>query len=311
MIKWVDVCKVEKMLDLNAMVMFARVVRHGSFSEAARRSGVSTSTLSRRVAQLEDALEARLLERDSRNVRLTAVGEAFLERCQRIALEADLAADAVDALQVEPRGPLRVAASPLFCQAVLADMLPDFLARYPAVELDLRASVRRVAVLEEGFDVAIRAGKPEVSDLIGRRLGEAQQTLVAAPAWLDGVDPIDHPTDLAGRGCLVYSPRSGPVRWRFTRGEEGVVVEVGGARIDDLRTACRLAVAGAGPTVVPALLAKPGLRDGRLVRLLPAWSLPSNTVMALYPSRRYVAPAVRAFLDGLVAHIELNPWRID
>ncbi len=298
------------MLDLNAMVMFAHIVQDGSFAAAARRSAVSTSTLSRRIAQLEDAVGARLLERDSRNLRMTPAGEVFLERCRRIAAEADLAADDADMLHGEPRGRLRISASPLFSQAVLARLLPDFLARYPAVELDLHVTVRRVAVIEEGFDVVIRAGKPRASSLIARRLGESTSYLVATRAWLDGVDAIAHPADLEHAGCLVYSPRSGPVRWRFTQGDDAVTVEADGARVNDLLTLQQLSLAGAGPTVLPALLCIEALRDGRLVRLLPAWSLPSMPVVALYPSRRHVAPAVRAFIDAVVAHVAAHPWRL-
>lgn len=299
------------MLDLNAMVMFARVVQHGSFSAAARHSAVSTSTLSRRIAQLEEDVGARLLERDSRNVRTTPAGEIFLERCRRVAAEADLAAHAADALHGEPRGRLRVSASPLFTHAVLAPMLPDFLARFPAVELDLHVTVRRVAVIEEGFDVVIRAGRPRASSLIGRRLGESTSCLVATPAWLDGVDAITRPSDLERSGCLVYSPRNGTVRWRFTRGASEVVVEAEGTRMNDLLTLQRLCLAGVGPTALPALLCAEALRDGRLVRLLPEWSLPTASVTALYPSRRHIAPSVRAFIDAVVAHVDAHPWSLD
>lgn len=299
------------MLDLNAMVMFARVVDEGGFSAAARRSQVSTSTLSRRIAQLEDDLAVRLLERDSRNLRLTPAGEIFVERCRRVAVEAALAAETADALHDEPRGRLRVSASPLFTREVLTRVLPDFLARYPAVELELYVTVRRVALIEEGFDVVVRAGRPRASSLIGRRLGESASHLVATPAWLDGIDPLTHPAELEACSCLVYSPRSGPVRWRFSRGEQAATVEPVGTRLNDLHTLLALTRAGLGPAVLPALLCADGMRDGSLVRVLPRWRLPTMPVLALYPSRHHVAPAVRAFVDALLDDVAAHPWHAD
>lgn len=293
---------------LTAMRVYRRVVELGGFAAASRDLGISKAAASKNMAELEAHLGVRLLERTTRRLRVTAPGEAYYRRCLRI-LEEIEEADLEAAQQaVAPRGLLRVSAPMSFGLLHLSPLVGGFLAEHPEVEIDLVMNDRVVDLVEEGFDVAIRAGDLADSSLIARRLAAVERVVCAAPAYLAARGTPATPQDLAGHACLVYSLSSSPRDWRFS-GEDGLAtVRVGGRYAVNSSIALRDAVlAGAGIALLPTFVVGPELRAGRLQPLLPGWTAAPQSLYAVHPDRRYVPPKVRAFIDHLVRRIGERP----
>ena len=195
--------------DLNDVLAFTHVADSGSFTRAAERLGWPKSSVSHRVARLEACLGARLLERSTRRLRLTDVGARFHEHARRVLLELDLAAATVDSFRARPQGRLRVSASVVLGQALLPAMLAEYTAQYPEVDLFVDLANRRVDLLEEGYDLAIRAGELPDSSLVSRRLGRARAGLFAAPAYLRLHGRPTTAQALAGHALIDNAPAAG------------------------------------------------------------------------------------------------------
>lgn len=293
-----------KQFEPNDLLVFARVAEAGSFSRAAERLGLPKSTVSRRISLLEERLGERLMVRTTRRLRLTELGELLLAHARRVATEVDEVAALAEHRKEAPVGRLRVAMPSDLAILFLSDALAAFTAMHPAVALELDLSARRVDLLGENVDLAVRIGTPHEDPLLAsRRVGVLPIGLYAAPSYLAERGDPGSPEDLARHDALRLLGRDGePARWRLLRGErswEGV--PPGRVAANSPELLIRLARAGAGIASVPDLLAAPSVKRGDLRRVLPAWCLPPHTVWALFPGRRLLPGKVRAFLDMLVA----------
>jgi DNA-binding transcriptional LysR family regulator len=291
------------MQDLNDMLYFAEVAERGGFAAAGRALGIPKSRLSRRVAELEAQLGVRLLQRTTRTLSLTEVGEAYLRHCLAMREAAEAAADAVAQVQSEPRGTVRVTCPVTLAQTVLAQLMPLYLQRYPLVRVEMQVTNRVVNVVEEGVDVALRV-RPTLEDsgsMVVKRLDDGQQLLVASPAQLERQGRPAALHDLAAMDTLAMSATEGRASLRLIGpgGREETLQCRPRYVADDLLTLKYAALAGIGLCWLPDYLCQDELRQGRLEHLLPDWSQPRGIVHAVFASRRGLSPAVRGFLDFL------------
>lgn len=289
--------------DLNDMLFFAEVVERGGFAAAGRALGIPKSRLSRRLAELEAALDVRLLQRTTRKLSLTDAGEAYLRHCQNVRDAAQAAEDALAEVQTEPRGTLRVSCPVTLAQTVLGELFPEFLRRHPEVRLDLMVSNRPVNVVEEAVDVALRV-RTTVEDsgsFVVKRLDTTQSVLVASPAQLQRQGTPATLADLAGMDSLSMGAQDGraAVRLKGPDGKEHVIQHQPRFVADDLLTLRYAALAGIGWGWMPDYMCHDDIRDARLVQLLPDWSPVPGIVHAVFATRRGMVPAVRRFLDFL------------
>ncbi len=295
---------------LDSMEAFVRVAESKSFSEAARRLNLSKSVISRQVSALESDLGARLLHRTTRNLTLTEVGAAYLERCQRILADIEEANQSVSNLQGAPRGKLRISAPVPFTTTHLAPALPDFLTRYPDMEIDLVLNDRFVNLVEEGFDLAIRIGKLDDSSLIARFLAPARIAAVASPDYLARHGTPNSPADLLQHRCLCYSNLSSPDEWSFQTadGARSTVKVRGRVRANNGDVLRQAAISGLGVTVLPTFIVGADLQAGTLVPVLEDYIPQSIGIYAIYPHARHLSPKVRAFVDFLADRFGPRPY---
>lgn len=300
---------------LRAMQVFVEVVNTGSFSAAADRLEMSRAMVTRHVAALEEWLGARLLQRTTRSLTLTDAGEHCLRRSQQmLALQQDVEEE-TSGLGEGPegqgallRGQLRLTCSMSFAYAQLAAAVVDFLRLHPLLKIDLNASEGALNLVEARIDLAIRISAEPDPALIGRRLAPCDSVLVASPDYLARQGEPQQPADLERHLCLSYA-NFGRSTWLLSRGEERSAVTLRSHfSANEATSLLQAALAGGGLALQPRYLVNPHLASGRLREVLPDWSPPEMGIYALYPSRRHLSPAVRAFLDFLVARFEAVPW---
>lgn len=289
---------------LDDLELFLAVARDLSFARAARALGVPPATLTRRVQRLERQLDAPLLRRSTRRVRLTDAGALLFERADgprrelRAALEC-LAEDAGAA-----RGRLRLTMPSELARLWLAVPLASFAARHPDIRLEIALSGRVVDLVEEGFDLAIRAARPQSTSLIARRLATLPTALYASPSYLAGLAALEHPGDLEAANAVVLSGRSADRSWSLSRARESVrLAPRGNIEADDLGALISLVASGAGVALLPVPLVADSRESGRLVPVLPDWHGPAAPVYAVYLSRR-MPLRLRLMLDHLREWIE-------
>lgn len=285
---------------LAEMSVLAAVVETGSFTRAAEVLGLSASGVSRSVARLEAKIGVRLLERTTRALRLTGEGARLYELAAPHLSGIEEAADTVAGAAATVRGVLRVSLNPLFVRYVLAPRLPEFLARYPELELKMVPVPDAADLVTEGVDVAVRFGPQPASGMSSRLLLHTRVLTVAAPAYLKRHGRPKVPQDLAGHECLQYiNPQDGRVfDWEFHRGKEVLVVATRGRlTLTDGDALVRACVAGAGVAQMLALGFEPLIASGALVELFPDWPGETFPLYAIRPSRRLPPAAVEAFLD--------------
>lgn len=289
--------------DLNDLYFFAAVVEHGGFSSAGRALGIPKSRLSKRIAQLEERLGVRLLQRTTRRFVVTEVGERFYGHCRAVLEEARAAQDAVDELRSEPRGVVRVSCPVSLVQSVLRHVLPDFLAQHPKMQVRLQATDRRVDVIGEGFDVAIRVRSKLDTDatLVMRTFGQSRVLPVASPDLLKRYGHPKLPDDLSGLPALTMNEHEGAQSWELLDAQgEKVLVDIQPRLIcGDFAALLECAKRGIGVTLLPEFVCGPAVARGELEVVLPEWSVPQGTMHFVYPSRRGLLPGVRAFVDFL------------
>jgi DNA-binding transcriptional LysR family regulator len=294
-------------IDPNDLLIFARVAELGSFSRAAERLKLPKSTVSRRLAALEQRLGERLLLRTTRRQTLTEFGLQLQEHARQVAAEVDAVAALSERRQAAPSGRLRVSMPSDFANLLLADSLAAFAALYPGITLELDLSARRVDLLGEGFDVAVRMGSlPDDSLLAARQLNEFSIGLYAATSYLAAHGQPATPQDLAQHGAVRLLGGNGePVAWTLLRGEERwESTRQGRIMANSPELLMRLVRAGAGIAAVPDYFARPWVREGLLQRVLPLWCLPSETTCAVFPGRKLMPAKTRVFIDML--HIALG-----
>lgn len=289
------------MIDLNDLRIFERVASLGSFSKAAQALAMPKSTVSRCVARLEESLGIRLLQRTTRDVVMTEAGQLLLERSGTLLSDIDATVDLVGGLAGEPRGLLCVSAGIGFGINILSDILPEFRRRHALVEISLDLTSREAELVQERIDVAIRMGPIGDSSLIATKLGSLPRYMCASPGYLEHRELPRTPTDLSAHDCIEMPGRDGRARtWTMTRGDEKAEVPLTPKiSINDALTIHNLVRKDAGIGVISAYLCGPDFKAGRLVRILPEWSMPPVDVSIVYPSRRELSPTVRAFVDFL------------
>jgi len=295
------------MQDLNDMLYFAEVVERGGFAAAGRALGLPKSRLSRRVAELEARLGARLLQRTTRKLSLTAVGEIYLRHCSAMRDEALAAEEAVAQLQVEPRGTLRVSCPVTLAQSALGYLVPRFMALYPQVKVDMRVTNRVVDLVEEGMDIAlrVRATLDDSGSLVVKNLGASTGQLLASPELLRRQGVPQTPDDLHKLDTVAMSWTDGRAAWTLLGpdGREFVLQHQPRYVADDLLTLKLAMLAGTGMSFLPDSLSAAEQQAQLLVPVLPGWALRAGVTHAVFPSRRGQVPAVRSFLDFLGEHM--------
>jgi DNA-binding transcriptional LysR family regulator len=293
------------MTNLNELQFFVHVSQTQSFTRAAKRLGVPKSSVSRAIRRLEDRLGVRLVERTTRKVALTEVGELYLNRCQRVMEEAEQADLAVGALQGTPRGTLRVGAPVAFARSILGPRMGEFLAMYPELRLHLQLQNGDESPREGSLDVVVRAGPLEDSGLLVKPLMRIRIGAYASPGYLESRRIPESPADLFEQSCITMTcgtlgdPGNFAI-WRLRRGMELKEVRVDArASVPDPTINHQLALAGAGVALLAQSVVQADVEQGRLVRLLPDWEPEPVELHALYPSRLNSSPKVRAFLQFL------------
>jgi DNA-binding transcriptional LysR family regulator len=284
-----------------AIAVFAKVVEQGHLSRAAERLGLSTSAVSRHVADLEAHLGVRLLNRTTRRLSLTEAGQAFYERSVQLLADLEEAEATVSSGAVTPRGTLKLTCSITFGIRRLAPAIAAFASRHPEVRFEIELSDRQVDIVDEGIDLAVRIGDVGPQTLIGRRIGSMQLVCCAAPSYLAVHGTPTTPAELARHACLTYAYSATGNAWRFVDAEHGehVVRVQGGVHANNGQMIAVLAAAGMGVALEPDFIVAPELASGALVAILPGFAPPASGIYAVYPSRRHLSAKVRAFVDFL------------
>lgn len=303
--------------DLNDLYYFAMVVDHGGFAAAERALGIPKSRLSRRISQLESDLGVRLLQRSTRRFAVTDVGMSVHRHAQTMLAEAQAAREVVDRLSAEPRGMVRVSVPVALAQMQLPRLLPKFLDLYPKVRLQIHVNNRRVDIINEGYDVALRVRSRLDDDgsLVMRSFGQIRELLVASPKYLNRAGRPASPDELADHVTLSISEDEARQRWEL-HGPDGEV-----KRVDlqprltgfDFPLLQSMARDGYGITLLPETVCAEAVRKGELEVVLPEWTLPQGICHAVFASRRGLLPAVRVFIDFLAEHLpeQLEASRLD
>ncbi len=287
---------------LDGMRTFAEVAAAGSFSEAARRLGISKALASKYVSQLEERLGSRLLNRTTRKVSLTEVGQSYLLRCKAILEEVDDLEETVQLQQGRPRGLLRIAGPRVLGQDLLVPEVARFLDRYPEITVELLLDERRVDIVQEGFDLAIRIGHLNDSAMIARKLCDYRYVICASPDYLECHGAITHPRDLATHAAIINTNLAPSTQWDFLI--EGQLERVGlqpKVRVNTDRAVRALVRAGQGAGLCLFPGVEEDIRAGRLVRLLEGFEAYDRPVSVVYPHARLLSGKARAFIDHLVA----------
>jgi DNA-binding transcriptional LysR family regulator len=283
-------------VDFSDMNVFARSVEAGSFSEAARSLGMSKATVSRAIARLERRIGVRLLQRTTRTQGLTEAGRVYYERCAAILAEVEDAERAVTDLQTAPRGTLRLSVPP---EMELVDaIVREYLRRHDQMNVDVVATERRVDLVTEGFDVAIRSGTLEDTSLVARSLGTLTRVLCASPAYLDRRGMPDVPASLCEHECIQHTDAGRTTNWTLHRHGDTTEVSVHGRiRVNTNALVRQAAIADLGIGAVPEFVASADLSAGRLKTVLTSWRLDGTPLHAVFPSTRQLAAKSRAFID--------------
>jgi DNA-binding transcriptional LysR family regulator len=290
--------------DLNEIVVFARVAQTGGLSAAARLLGMPKSTVSRKLAQLEERVGARLIQRTTRKLGLTDAGRIYYQHAARIVAEIEEAGQALRRVQTEPRGPLRVTAPLAF--RMLGPIVAAYLSRHRHVQLELVCTDRPVDLIEEGFDVAIRAGALGDSTLVARPLGRFRRVLVASPGYCKQNGTPRQPADLRKHACLIFGAGARPTQWTlFSDGKQAEVRVTPRLSVNDFDILRDAAQAGLGIAALADFTCAEDISAGRLRHVLPDWHAAETPVHALYPTARHLSPKVVTFIELLQERLRL------
>lgn len=294
---------------LTRIQVFSSVVNKGSFVAAAESLGMSRPMASKHLARLEEDLGVRLLNRTTRRLNLTEEGQAFYSRCQGILEQIDEAVREAGEKQAAPRGRLKVNAPLSFGHLHLARAVAEYQMKYPDVSVDLHLNDRRIELMEDGYDLAVRVGRLSDSSLIARKLSESHMLLCAAPSYIEKHGAPTSPRDLMDHACLRYTYFDDGDNWNFTKNGESISVQVKG-KLDcnNGDALVEAAIAGGGVVLQPCFLIGEYLNEGRLVHLLPDYETTDIPIHAVYPQNRLVPQKLRTFVDFLVEWFRPKPW---
>ncbi|WP_330983166.1 MULTISPECIES: LysR family transcriptional regulator [Enterobacterales] len=296
------------MQDLNDLWYFAQVVEQGGFSPASRAIGIPKSRLSRRIALLEERLGTRLLQRSTRSFTVTDAGQLFYRHCKAMIIEAEAAQEAMETLHAEPCGLIRLTCPVALLHVHIGEMLAQFMLKFPHVTVQLEETNRRVDVVNENIDLAIRV-RPlplEDSDLVMRKLATRNMCLVASPSLVAQFGLPSSPADLQHWPSLARAHAQNHYRWFLIGPEqqEATIHHQPRFITTDMIALRTAAVAGVGVVQLPLLMLDEQLKEGKLVQLLPEWRAKQEIIHIVYPSRRGQLPAVRALIDFLAERYE-------
>lgn len=294
--------------DLDDFYCFAQVVEHGGFSAAERATDIPKSKLSRRVHNLEERLGVRLIQRSSRHFAVTDIGMNVYRHAQVMLNAAQAAHDLVDHLSTEPRGTIKVSLPVSIAQNELAKILPDFLKKYPEIKVQMMITNRRVDIINEGFDLAlrVRSSLDDDPNLVIRQFEKIEQHLFASQGYLNEFGELKNPEQLTEHKILsMAEDHTEQFLTLQNEQQEQKKIRVSPTVMgSDLNMLAQLAASGSGVTLLPDNVVEQYVASGELVRVLPDWKAPHGIFHVVYPSRRGLLPAVRVFIDYLVA--ELN-----
>ncbi|MEJ7597081.1 MAG: LysR family transcriptional regulator [Kofleriaceae bacterium] len=298
-------------MDLNDIAVFTKVVETRSFTSAAEALGLPKSTVSRKLAQLEERLGVRLVQRTTRKFALTEIGQAYYERCQRIVADLAAAEQLVTDMQATPRGRVRVTAPIDLSMRYLGAIIADFLAVHADINVELEASDRLVDLIEEGYDVAIRIGPLQESTLIARKLVTIDAVLCAAPAYLARRGTPTTIEELDDHDRVLFTPTPRTQSWTLigpgdATFEFGRPARFASNNVGAVHTAAR---AGAGIALLTDFMVAADFTTGALVPILTEWRGRAIDVNALYPARQNLPPRLGLFLDHLSKSLQPPPWR--
>jgi len=295
-----------------SMMTFVKVVDTGGFTAAARALNLSPSAVTTHVQSLEGRLSARLLNRNTRKINLTEVGQAYYERCLRILADLDQAEQIAEGLQSKPRGTLRLNTSPVM-PSLLAPVIAEFVGLYPEASVHVNVTGRMVDLLEDGFDLALRHPPTADSSLIIRRLASYRLVVCGAPEYLARRGTPQHPQDLAQHNCLSYvdSPW-GAAEWRFLNADtECAIPIVGNLQANSAEALRHAALVGQGLVCGPKFMLCEEFRMGQLVPILTEFPMAEFSIAAIYPHRQLVPAKVRSFIDLTAKHFRGVDWAND
>lgn len=298
-------------MDLNEILVFARVAHAESFTTAARELDLPKSTVSRKVSQLEARLGVRLLQRTTRKLTLTDAGVEYFRRCSRIVADLEDAELAVTRLQASPRGTLHVTAPVEFGVGFLGPLVIELLGRHEELRVDLVLTDRVIDLVADGFDVAIRAGPLKDSTLVARKLGIARRVICASPDYLERKGIPQSPDDLRHHDCIIFRAGHEGTTWRFGAPKQPVEVPVSApVVVNNFDLVREAALAGVGIACLPIFRCVHDLKAGYLRTVLDDWSTEEILLNVVYPSARHIPPKVRAFLDLLNDKVTTSLWQL-
>lgn len=294
-------------MDLNDLRYFALIVDHGGYTAAERITHVHRSKLSRRVAQLEERLGVRLLQRTTRRLALTEAGRVFYEHCAAMLIEADAAREAVEMLRSEPVGTVRITCPVMMAQFYVAQLIAGFMVANPKVRVELDATDRNVNLIEERIDIALRARETALNDpgLVARRIAGGRFILVASPAYLADKPAIESPEQLAEVDTVGSLLQGAEQTWALVgpEGRSARIAHKPRLLCSDLNVQYQAAISGVGVALLPQRIAARGLKYDALRRVAPDWGTPEEDIHAVIATRRGMLPSVRVLLDHLIAHL--------
>jgi DNA-binding transcriptional LysR family regulator len=293
---------------LASMKVFVAVVDAGSFAAAADRLDMSRAMTSKYVMNLEDHLGTRLLNRTTRRLSVTESGSVFYERCVQIISDVTEAEQVAGHFSAIPRGTLKITMPLPFGLHRLGPVIADYVRQFPDVKLDISLSDRKVDLIDEGLDLAIRIGSLPESGLIARKLGSDRTVVCASPAYLKQHGTPQTPADLVNHACLGYTYTNSGDEWRLKSRDEEVAITIAGPIKGDNGDMLRLAALnGAGLIYQPLFIVAEDLQAGRLIQVLPDYASSELGIYAIYPSRKHLSAKVRTFVDFLVGRLGTPP----
>ena len=291
---------------LDGVVIFVEVVNGGSFTQAALTSGHSTSYISKEINKLEARLGVRLMHRTTRSLSLTPEGEVYFQQCQQIIDDAEQAHSILSGGQANPQGTLRISCPSSFAMAQMQQLFSDFITLYPEVNLELDLNNRKIDLISEGFDIAIRGTRQlEDSSLISRKIYQSEGVVIASPSYLKKYGTPEKPSDLAGHQAITYSHIKHPGLWSFTN-KEGEVESIqvkSRVQTNSTEMEISLCLAGHGIMLMPRFNLSGEIERGELIELFTDYQQAEINVYVVYPSRKHMSAKVRSFIDFACAEL--------
>jgi DNA-binding transcriptional LysR family regulator len=300
------------MVDFNEVYVFVKVVEAGSFVGASKQLNMPSTTVSRKVQKLEDALGVRLLQRSTRKLHLTDIGQQYFEDCQQSLASIEEATTLASESRSMPTGLLRITSPTDFAVNYLQPWINSFLRLYPDIQIELEVTDRYVDLIEERIDIAFRSGELKDSSLIARRIGPKQSVFCASPEYLEKAGRPIFPDDLSQHDCVIMGRSLKNQHWRFMTEKGEITVPVKGRyAADNMQLVVEAAHNGMGVAQVPHPLVLESLIEGKLIQVLADYSPPKQSIYIIYPSHKHLARNVRTFIDYVLESTSPNaPWEV-